>query len=311
MSEELRKSLVFGDTRYTLAVGQAGDGPPGENTPGKVGVTYLDTAAEPPALYACTEAVRDGERIRCSWARVGGNSSNSGQNLGLTMETISNDIEVIGVESISLDYSAIELTSGGTMMLACMVFPSNATNTAIRWETADESVATVDNGLVTAVGAGSTTITAISEDNPSARATCAVSVAAGENTVYFASLDMQSGMYNNDGALNTDINGHYIIPYIEGMEIHTVQSGMFEGNGYLPFFVRNKSTGALTKVEGHTSEECSDFPIYQTSYSHFTVTLSGYNPNEVEVVVNAQEATNVGSDTVSKYKDYYKYSYVG
>ena len=56
MSEELRKSLVIGGARYALAVGQAGEGPPGEDTPGKVGVTYLDTAADPPALYACTAA---------------------------------------------------------------------------------------------------------------------------------------------------------------------------------------------------------------------------------------------------------------
>ena len=83
MSEELRKSLVIGGTRYALAVGQAGEGPPGEDTPGKVGVTYLDKAADPPALYACTAAVRDGERIRCSWVRVGGAGEGSGQNLGL------------------------------------------------------------------------------------------------------------------------------------------------------------------------------------------------------------------------------------
>ena len=235
----------------------------------------------------------------------------SSQNLNLSVETISNDIEVVGVGSISLDYSEVTLSAGQTMMLACMVSPSNATNTAIRWESENESVATVDNGLVTAVGAGSTAITAISEDNPSARATCAVSVAAGENTVYFASLAMQDGMYKTDGSLNTGIHGHYIIPYIEGMEIHTVQSGMFEGNGYKPFFVRSKSTGALTAVAGYSSEPCSDFPKYQSTYSHFWVTLNGHSPDEVEVVVNANKATDVGSDTVSNYKDYYKYSLAG
>lgn len=83
MSEELRKSLVIGGTRYALAVGQAGEGSPGEDTPGKVGVTYLDTAADPPALYACTAAARDGERIVCSWVRVGGAGEGSGQNVDL------------------------------------------------------------------------------------------------------------------------------------------------------------------------------------------------------------------------------------
>ena len=320
-----------------------GEGKPTTATVGAVGCLYMDTATG--ALYKCTKA----ENGVYTWTQEAGlyytpvvtqpsdttmqiafrpsvsgaptpppvvvelpaGSSDSGENLGLTVETISNDIEVIGVESISLDYSSIELNSGGTMMLACMVSPSNATNTAIRWESENESVATVDNGLVTAVGAGSTAITAISEDNPSARATCAVSVAAGENTVYFASLAMQDGMYKTDGSLNTGIHGHCIIPYFEGMEIHTVQSGMFEGNGYKPFFVRSKSTGALTAVAGYSSEPCSDFPKYQSTYSHFWVTLNGYSPDEVEVVVNAHKATDVGSDTVSNYKDYYKYSLAG
>ncbi|MBQ2920102.1 MAG: Ig-like domain-containing protein, partial [Oscillospiraceae bacterium] len=216
-----------------------GEGKPTTATVGAVGCLYMDTATG--ALYKCTKA----ENGVYTWTQEAGlyytpvvtqpsdttmqiafrpsvsgaptpppvvvelpaGSSDSGENLGLTVETISNDIEVIGVESISLDYSSIELNSGGTMMLACMVSPSNATNTAIRWESENESVATVDNGLVTAVGAGSTAITAISEDNPSARATCAVSVAAGENTVYFASLAMQDGMYKTDGSLNTGIHG--------------------------------------------------------------------------------------------------------
>ena len=273
-------------------------------------VLYGEHGDEAVRLMNLARAVDDSDAPNLAQVReMVGNGS--GENLGLSVETISNDIEVVGVGSISLDYSEVTLSAGQTMMLACMVSPSNATNTAIRWESENESVATVDNGLVTAVGAGSTAITAISEDNPSARATCAVSVAAGENTVYFASLAMQDGMYKTDGSLNTGIHGHCIIPYFEGMEIHTVQSGMFEGNGYKPFFVRSKSTGALTAVAGYSSEPCSDFPKYQSTYSHFWVTLNGYSPDEVEVVVNAHKATDVGSDTVSNYKDYYKYSLAG
>lgn len=99
MSDELRKSLVIGGTRYALAVGQAGDGPPSEDTPGKVGVTYLDKEAKPPVLYACTAAVRDGERIRCSWVRVGGAGEDSGQNV----DPVSNLIALSG------EYKGIDL----------------------------------------------------------------------------------------------------------------------------------------------------------------------------------------------------------
>ena len=73
--EELRKNLVINGVRYDLAVGQAGDGSPNEDTPGKVGVTYLDKAAKPPALYVCISAEKSDDQIKCSWARVGGSDA--------------------------------------------------------------------------------------------------------------------------------------------------------------------------------------------------------------------------------------------
>ena len=82
----------------------------------------------------------------------------------------------IYVSGIVLDPSNATLTINQTLRLTAIVVPENATNKAIIWKSSNSSVATVVDGLVTAVGTGSTTITAITQDG-GFTATCAVTVA--------------------------------------------------------------------------------------------------------------------------------------
>ena len=89
----------------------------------------------------------------------------------------------IHVTSVSLDKTSLELTEGGTGTLIATVEPNNATNRNVTWESSNTSVATVDaNGLVTAVSAGTATITATAEDGRKT-ATCTVTVKPAEYTV--------------------------------------------------------------------------------------------------------------------------------
>ncbi|WP_051775520.1 Ig-like domain-containing protein [Paenibacillus tyrfis] len=71
----------------------------------------------------------------------------------------------IGVTGVKLNASAISMTAGGTEMLTATVEPANATNKAVTWKSSDPNVATVDaSGKVTAVGAGTATITVTTVD---------------------------------------------------------------------------------------------------------------------------------------------------
>lgn len=88
----------------------------------------------------------------------------------------------IHVTSVSLDKTSLELTEGGTGTLIATVEPSNATNKNVTWESSNTSVATVNNGEVTAVSAGTATITATTVDQ-SKTATCEVTVKPAEYTV--------------------------------------------------------------------------------------------------------------------------------
>ena len=80
----------------------------------------------------------------------------------------------VPVTSISLDKTTLALAEQDTYQLTATVKPDNATDKTVTWSTANAAIATVsDNGLVTAVAEGTTTITAKAGDKT---ATCTVTV---------------------------------------------------------------------------------------------------------------------------------------
>lgn len=68
--------------------------------------------------------------------------------------------EDILVTGISLDKNAIEIKRGESSTLTANITPENATNKTVTWTSSNKAAATVLNGIVTAIAAGSTTITA-------------------------------------------------------------------------------------------------------------------------------------------------------
>lgn len=81
------------------------------------------------------------------------------------------------VTSISLDQTELELVEKTSGTLTATVLPMDADNQTITWTTSDDAVATVANGVVTAVAEGEATITVTAEDG-GFTATCAVTVTA-------------------------------------------------------------------------------------------------------------------------------------
>ena len=81
----------------------------------------------------------------------------------------------IGATGISLDKTSLNLNQGQNATLVATVTPPETTNKAVIWSSSNTTVASVSNGLVTAVGPGSCTITATAEDGGFS-AGCAVTV---------------------------------------------------------------------------------------------------------------------------------------
>jgi hypothetical protein len=63
---------------------------------------------------------------------------------------------------------------GATTTLTTVITPVDASNKTIKWRSASQAVATVEDGVITGVSLGSTTITAISQSDTTIKATCAV-----------------------------------------------------------------------------------------------------------------------------------------
>jgi uncharacterized repeat protein (TIGR02543 family) len=79
------------------------------------------------------------------------------------------------VTGVTLNKNTLPLTVGGTETLTATVAPNNATDKAVTWSISPSGVATVSNGTVTAVSAGTATITVTTADGGKT-ATCAVTV---------------------------------------------------------------------------------------------------------------------------------------
>ena len=90
------------------------------------------------------------------------------------------------VSSVSLNQATAEMLIGETLQLAAVVNPSNVSDKNIMWASSKQSVATITNsGLVTAVGEGTSTITASCGGKSG---TCILSVERGEVSVSSFSL---------------------------------------------------------------------------------------------------------------------------
>lgn len=125
--------------------------------------------------------------------------------------------EVVMVSGITLNpYEGLELVEGNSSKITATVVPSNATNSSVKWVSSSPDVATVDDsGNVTAIKAGSTTITCTAVDGSGVSAVCPVTVTAKSTTdpsetekakyTYRVSTDLNYGPFNGGDLISTDV----------------------------------------------------------------------------------------------------------
>ena len=89
----------------------------------------------------------------------------------------------VDVTGVSLNKTTTTLTVGDTETLTATVSPDGASDKSVTWSSSDTTVATVENGVVTAVGSGTANITVTAtngtdDTSDDKTATCAVTVNA-------------------------------------------------------------------------------------------------------------------------------------
>ena len=88
--------------------------------------------------------------------------------------------EVIEVTSVSLNKTFLTLEIGESGTLTATVLPNNATDKSVTWTSSDQSVAMVEDGKVTAIESGTTTITATTSNGKTASCSVTVNESAPE-----------------------------------------------------------------------------------------------------------------------------------
>ena len=96
------------------------------------------------------------------------------------------------VTSISLNKSSLTMSTNDTYTLTANVYPSDAHDKTVVWSSSDETVATVSqDGLVTAAGKGTATITVKAQDGSNVSRSCTVTVNRCNN-ICTSSEEMES-----------------------------------------------------------------------------------------------------------------------
>lgn len=81
------------------------------------------------------------------------------------------------MSGVTLNKTTTSIAVGANETLTATVSPADASNKTVAWSTSDAAKATVTNGKVIGVAAGTATITATAEDGAK-KATCTVTVTA-------------------------------------------------------------------------------------------------------------------------------------
>ena len=121
-------------------------------------------------------------------------------------------INPIPVTSVSLDKAKLELKESETGQLTATILPADAGNKTLTWTSTDPFTAKVNSsGLVTAVSAGTATITATAHNGKSASCQVTIKTEDAKECKY---------IYKNDGELVV-IPTEYIVSYTHVGKVHT------------------------------------------------------------------------------------------
>ena len=175
------------------------------------------------------------------------------------------------VSDISLDKETLSITEGEIETLTATITPNDATDKTVTWTTSDASIATVDNGVVTAVKAGTATITATAGAYSAA---CAVTVTAPvvpeeeglSTSKYYRIKNVSAQLY-----LQVNGNNSNMALQSKGDELTLPQIFSLEDAADGKFYIKSTTTDA--KYYAHASGWNFNATTNADSRTSFTISL--------------------------------------
>jgi len=203
---------------------------------------------------------------------------------------------VINPTSVSLNAASKTMSIGGTYRLSATIAPSNTTNKTITWSTSNSNVATVNSsGGVTAVAAGSATITAKTHNGKTA--TCTVTVK--KNTQPVASTLQLASYTSGPGA--SIVRGTSV--YIKG----SVKSNYKISN--ITISILNSSGQTIQKGSYNPSAYTADLSKADVGYIYFSKLPTG--KYTMKITATDQQQTKVLKNVTFNIYNTVLYNYSG
>ncbi|MBQ2800022.1 MAG: Ig domain-containing protein [Lachnospiraceae bacterium] len=206
--------------------------------------------------------------------------------------TINITVKNVEPTQMSLNQSTLDMTVEGTAWIAATFTPENANVTDITWSSADETVAKVDgDGMVTAIGVGTTVITAVSQTG--LKQTCAVTVKekTNENTDGIT-IDITNSL---DGYNNTVFTGNNA-----DIQVKIVKNGKAVGNRQVTLKMEYKAGSGNFWYISSTQNNLATVETDANGIASFTVCLNPrYKYDATDDVVGGYllTATETGANT--------------
>ena len=206
----------------------------------------------------------------------------------------------VNVTGITLSQTAASMTVGGeTLTLTATVAPDDATDKTVTWTSSDPTIATVTNGVVTAVAAGTATITATAtngtpdDTTDDFSATCTVTVSASAsatttvtwNNSTLSSIDMHEGdSFTEGGVTLTVLDGKID----EDSEWKGYSNDALKFSTSLGNFTRIEITATINRLGGSGWTETSPGAVWTGDANE--TTFNGGFENVSQIVFTIAES---------------------
>ena len=147
----------------------------------------------------------------------------------------------IHVSNVSVDTKELELLIDTSETITCTVLPDNAENKNVTWSTTDETVATVKDGVVTAVGQGTCSIVCKSEDGDK-KDFCTVTVKIPRTIIKATITDSKGllkyspeleidGKYETFEPLEDESGNNYVFLYGKNVKLSLTNNSIYDPVG--------------------------------------------------------------------------------
>lgn len=204
------------------------------------------------------------------------------------------------VESVSLDKTEALLAIGKTVTLSTTISPDNATDKTVSWTSSDESVATVANGVVTAVAPGNATITVTTTDGGQT-ATCAITVRPKMPIEYVAEYNIGATAGTFATSQANDASGYYT--WAEANTTGTVPDGYHVPTNTELWAIAPDASANTKFNENVSTSDYSEKILVHGSTNTYTADYSGDSTDSVIYGLRFKSSDN-------KFLSAYRYEYI-